>query len=176
MYYTVPYCAILYCTVLYCTIPYYTIPYNSIPSIYICICIYDKYARTLNPSSAPSLPRPLGLLVGCPTCRCVAHAVEGDRNLETLPLRVQRSQIRGIYGSYTRNRISGFGNILCIWVLRPLGDCLRGMFEYLCQKCSLSWDVRITYIECPGLGRVFRFVCLLVSCGWSTLDRQGQGC
>ena len=39
-------------------------------------------------------------------------------------LRVQSTQISGIYGFYTRNRSSGFGNILCIWVLGPLGVCI----------------------------------------------------
>ena len=40
---------------------------------------------------------------------------------ETLALRVQRTNIWGMNGFYTKNRNSGFGNILCIWVLGPLG-------------------------------------------------------
>ena len=37
-------------------------------------------------------------------------------------LEVQSTKTWGIYGFYIRNRNSGFGNLLCIRVLRPLGE------------------------------------------------------
>ena len=39
--------------------------------------------------------------------------------------RVQSTQIRGTYCFYTRNRSTGLGKILCIWVLGPLGPGKR---------------------------------------------------
>ena len=39
----------------------------------------------------------------------------------SVSLRVQSTQMWGIYGFYTRNRDANFGNVLCIWVLGPLG-------------------------------------------------------
>ena len=57
--------------------------------------------------------------------RLPAHeAGEGHGEVVTFqgPLTVQSTKIWGIYGFYIRNRNNGFGNILCIWVLGPLGD------------------------------------------------------
>ena len=42
-------------------------------------------------------------------------------------LGVQSTQVWGIQDFYTRNRSSGLGNILCIWVLGPLG-CGQGTY------------------------------------------------
>ena len=36
-------------------------------------------------------------------------------------LRVQGAQTQGVDDFYTRNRSNDFGNILCIWILEPLG-------------------------------------------------------
>ena len=42
-----------------------------------------------------------------------------------LTLRVQSTRTRAFCGFYTRNRNKGFGNILCVWVLGPLGQELK---------------------------------------------------
>ena len=52
--------------------------------------------------------------------------------VHALPLRAQSTTIWGVYihGFYTRNCIIRFGNILCIWVLGPLGqafECRKAM-------------------------------------------------
>ena len=53
----------------------------------------------------------------------------GAPSIQTL--RVQSAQMWGIYGFYIRNRNYGFGNLLCIWVLGPLG------------KQYISWNSKV---------------------------------
>ena len=45
----------------------------------------------------------------------------GLRQCMAASLRVQSTQLWGICGFYTRNCNNGFGGLLCIWVLGPLG-------------------------------------------------------
>ena len=63
------------------------------------------------------------------------------QSTRTQTLSVQSTQMWGIYGFYTRNRRNGFGNILCIWVLGPLGRVYSQ--NHYCdswyRNCPICW-------------------------------------
>ena len=52
-----------------------------------------------------------------------------------------------IYGFYTRNRNNGYGNILCIWVLEPLGSGWRAWFGFL--PFLSDYQSQILYLQWP---------------------------
>ena len=62
-----------------------------------------------------------GLCLGCFSGEEAALKCGLARNKDPKALRVQSTPYWGIHGFYTRNRRIGFGNMLCIWVLGPLG-------------------------------------------------------
>ena len=72
---------------------------------------------------------------------CMQRCASMQR-LQPLSLRVQSANIWGIYGFHTRNRNSGFGNILCFGVLGPLGyefsNPKRSMYPYGTYSWTLN--------------------------------------
>ena len=65
-------------------------------------------------------------------------------------LRVQISPMWAIYGFYTRNRNDGFGTILCIWVLGPLGAVKQGSETTSCSLQKRHEDLACLAVQFPS--------------------------
>ena len=90
---------------------HYTVLYYTL----LCYALLGSWAIILGSFAGPGWPR-------------VAYSITFGRIWtlrDTHTLRVQSTKTLGIYGFYTRNRNSGFGNILCIWVVVPSGTRTR---------------------------------------------------
>ena len=67
-----------------------------------------------------TVPQELMQQISQPALEKEPHSWESS-----MSLRVQSTQICGMHGSCTTNRNNDFGNVLCIWVLGPLGCLLE---------------------------------------------------
>ena len=62
-----------------------------------------------------------------------------------------------MYGFYTRDRSSDFGNIVCIWLLRPLGSWCpkdhinKRPLQTMFLESPISWAFESPRTQCPFL-------------------------